>query len=242
MRTTRTLRGTLVRRTNALLVAVGVSVGTSHTLAAQSGTVTFAGVTNTNGAVPTASFSGPALTFSSQVRTGFGNTAAVTGAEGRWWTDGYSGQGMLYGNNSTLGNVLEVTLDAGAGSVLNLTGALFGGWVNTGRNVTLRLFSSDYSQSTGPLTILTGTTTPASALFAANAWGRIIRLQFTETTAAGVAAGRGAFDVGVQGIQYSVSGANPNVVPEPSTYVLLATGMGALGIVARRRKTLASRA
>ncbi len=46
---------------------------------------------------------------------------------------------MLYGNNSTLGNVLEVTLNAGAGFSLNLNGALFGGWPNIARNVTFRI-------------------------------------------------------------------------------------------------------
>lgn len=40
-----------------------------------------------------------------------------------------------------------------------------------------------------------------------------------------------------QTIRGTVSVAGASVVPEPSTYVLMATGMGALGLVARRRRT-----
>lgn len=221
-----------------LLAAVALAIGTAMPLTAQSGTVTFAGVTNNNGAVPIASYSGPALTFSTVVRAGFGNTAAVSTADGRWWTGSYSGQGMVYGNNSGRGNVLEVTLDAGAGSVLSLTSALFGGYANAARNVTFQLFNADYSQSTALFTVLTGTTTPASPTFALNGWGSIIRLQFTETNASGAPAGRGAFDVGVQGIQYTVSASDPGVpgvVPEPSAWALMATGLLGLAMLARRR-------
>lgn len=49
-----------------------------------------------------------------------------------------------------------------------------------------------------------------------------------------IAPAAGEFRIGV------VSGnltATSSVVPEPSTYLLLATGMGALGLVARRRRT-----
>lgn len=203
---------------------------------AQSGVVTFGGVTNQNGALPTASYSGPALTFTSAVRAGFGNTAVVQQTAALWWTSDYSGQGMVYGNNSSSGNVLEIALDAGAGFNLNLTSALFGAWVNRAANVTYRLYNADYSLSTAAVTVLTGTTTPATATFATNGWGSIIRLQFTETTAGGVPSGRGAFDVGVQGIGYTRTPAtNQNVVPEPSTYVLMLSGLGILGLFARRR-------
>jgi len=222
-----------VRSSSALLLALGISAGAATSTAAQ--TATFGGAFN--GATPTVAFSGQALTFSTQVRTGFGNTAAVGTADGLWWTSQYSGQGMLYGNNSTLGNVLEVTLNAGAGFSLNLNGALFGGWPNTARNVTYRLFNADYSLSTGPLTVLAAAATPASPLFPVNGWGSIIHLQFTETTALGASAGRGAFDVGVQNIGYTVTPANGSVVPEPSTYILLATGMGMLGVITRRRRS-----
>jgi len=221
-----------VRSSSALLLALGINAGAATSAAAQ--TATFGGAFD--GAVPTVAFSGPALTFSTQVRAGFGNTASVGTAAGLWWTSQYSGQGMLYGNNSTLGNVLEVTLDAGAGFSLNLNGALFGGWRNTARNVTYNLYNADYSLSTGPLTVLAAAATPASPLFPVNGWGSIIRLQFTETNASGASAGRGAFDVGVQNIGYTVTPATVGVIPEPSTYILLATGMGMLGVIARRRR------
>jgi len=220
-----------------LLVALGVSTAIAPAAAAQSGTVAFGG--GFDGDVPTTLFMGPILTFSSQVRSGFGNSAMVATADGRWWTNSYSGRGMLYGNNSGVGNVLEVTLDAGAGFSLSLTEAIFGGWLNRAANVTFQLFNADFTQTTGPFTVLTGTMTPASALFAANGWGSLVRLQFTETNTAGAPAGRGAFDVGVQDIQYAVRAVgNPNVVPEPATYILLVTGMGMLGVVARRRRSV----
>ncbi len=46
------------------------------------------------------------------------------------------------------------------------------------------------------------------------------------------------FDAGDDAVKVlSVTASPTQVVPEPSTYVLLATGMGALGMVARRRRT-----
>ena len=228
----------VIRSTSALLVALGVSISLAPTAAAQSGTVTFAGETPQNNAQPVASFSGPVLSFSTQVRKGFGNTAALTDG-GLWWTNDYSGQGMMYGFSETRGDVLEVTLGVGAGFSLSLTEALFGSWPNVARHVTYQLFNADFSQTTGPFTVLAGALTPASALFGANQWGSIVRLQFMETDAQGAPAGRGPFDVGVQGIQYTVRDlSDPTVVPEPSTYVLLATGMGMLVIVSRRRRSV----
>lgn len=38
-------------------------------------------------------------------------------------------------------------------------------------------------------------------------------------------------------VRGTVSVAGSSVVPEPSTYILMATGMGALGLIARRRRT-----
>lgn len=226
------------RQTTATALLAAALLATPLTAThAQSGTVTFGGVTNSNGALPTATYSGPALTFSSLVRTGFGNSAVAGTADGRWWTGAYSGQGMLYGNNSTLGNVLEVTLNAGSGFNLFLGGALFGAWPNASRYVTYRLFNDDFSQSTNAFTVLAGTSAPAIASFTGNNWGSVVRLQFTETNALGVNIGRGSFDVGVQGISYTVTPADPSPpnVPEPSTVLLMAAGMFGLAVTARRR-------
>jgi hypothetical protein len=75
---------------------------------------------------------------------------------------------MVYGNNSTLGNVLEVTLDAGPGFKLFLGSALFGAWANVSRYITYKFFNDD-SQSSGAFTVLAGATTPAFASFTRSA-------------------------------------------------------------------------
>lgn len=233
-------RARLYPMVSALLSAVLLStpLRTSH---AQSGTLTFGG--SGNAAVPNTSYSGPALTFSSVIRSGFGNTSVVAGSDALWWTGGFSGQGMLYGNNSTLGNVLEVTLDAGAGFNLFLGGALFGGWANAQRYVTYRLFNDDYSQSSAAVTVQTGTATPAAATFTSGDWGSVVRLQFTETNVSGANIGRGVYDVGVQDIEYTVTRndpIDPVPVPEPSPFVLVASGIAGLAMTARRRRHQAS--
>jgi hypothetical protein len=74
-------------------------------------------------------------------------------------------------------------------------------------------------------------------MFGANGWGNIIRLQFTEHNAAGAAFGRGPFDVGVQDIDYNFDGSAPiGVVPEPESFVLLATGLVVIGVGMHRRR------
>ena len=133
--------------------------------------------------------------------------------------------------------MLELRFEAASGSKLTLQGVLFGGWLNTARHVGYQLFNDDYSQSTTLATILTGTTTPGVALFGSNGWGNVNCLQFTETNANGVATGRGPFDVGVQGIDYNSGNTVPiGVVPEPESFVLLATGLAVVGISMHRRR------
>lgn len=209
----------------ALVLATVSSAATAH---AQAGTVRFDGV-NGN-ALPTVDFiGGPTLTFSSRVLAGFGNSAVVLDAGARWWPTQYSGQGMVYGSSSTPGHVLELRFAADDAFDLFLDGALFGGFVNAERSVSWQLFNDDYTQSTTLNSILTGTTTPGVASFSQSGWGNVVRLQFTET------GGRGPFDVGIQDIAYRVV-PPVNVIPEPSTVLLLATGLAllALRVVPRR--------
>jgi len=219
-----------------LLTTLALLTTAAATAAAQPGRATFVGLQM----APTVTYSGAPLTFSSRILSGFGNQTDISPAITAllWPNMDYSGRQMLYGNNAGTGNVLELRFAAASGSNLTLSGALFGGWSNAARHVGYRLFNDDYSQSTTLATILTGTTTPGVAMFGANGWGNIIRLQFTEFNVAGGASGRGPFDVGVQDIDYNFGGSGPpiDVVPEPESFVLLATGLAVIGVGMHRRQ------
>lgn len=230
------LRSTTRLRT--ALASAAVLAVSSTSLGAQAGTVSFNG--ELGGQIPTLAFGGgPTLLYTAQILSGFGNTTVVAGSQStvQWWNSSYSNQDMAYGNSSTTGHVAEIRLEATAGFDLYLQQALFGGYVNTSRHVSYQLFSDDYTQSTSLATVLTGNTTPAIGLFDANGWGNVIRLQFTETTGAGIAVGRGPYDVGIQDIAYVVRATTepPVQVSEPSGLALLAAGLG-LGMVGMRRR------
>lgn len=245
-------------RALALFAVVGTF--SAPVLGAQSGVITFAGTPGSGGTVAQESAAlvsslggGPALTFSSRTLTGFGGpsaTNAVVVGGARFWTKpaggffGYSDQSMAYGFNGLESSVLELTLGAAAGT-LSLNSALFGGFANTSpqssavnRYITYQFFNDDYSLSTAKATTLATTPfVPVSEMFAANGWGSTIRLQFSETNAAGTSGVGfdGANDVGIQNLSYTVSTVPTNVVPEPSTYLLMLTGIAGLFVLQRRR-------
>ena len=224
-----------LRHARKLLSTLAMLTTTAAIAAAQPGSATFVGPQ----LAPTVNYSGATLAFSSRILAGFGNQTDISPALPAllWPNMDYSGRQMLYGNNARTGNVLELRFEAASGLNLTLSGALFGGWSNAARYVGYQLFNGDYSQSTTLATILTGTTTPGVAMFGANGWGNIIRLQFTEHNAAGAAFGRGPFDVGVQDIDYNFDGSAPiGVVPEPESFVLLATGLVVIGVGMHRRR------
>lgn len=219
----------------AVLMLATVTTATTAQAQAGVGTVRFGG--EGNGAVPTLDFTGgPTLAFSSRVLSGFGNTSVIAGADARWWTGNYSGQGMVYGPSSTAGHVLELRFEVASGFDLFLDRALFGGFANAARSVSYRLFNDDYSQSTALGTVLTGTTTPGSALFAQGGWGNVVRLQFTESDATTGQFTRGPFDVGIQDVAYRVA-APVTAVPEPTPILLIATGLAFLVRRAAPRRT-----
>lgn len=221
-------------RLTRLLLTLSVGV-VAHTAEAQSGTVVFNGPSNN--VAPTVNLGGgPALTFSSRIMSGFGATAASGSA--LWFGGGYSGQGMVYGSINTAGAVLELAFTAASGLNLFLTGSLFGGYENRSAFVTYRLFNDDYSQSTSAATVTTGTNLPANPSFSHAAWGNVVRLQFVETNSTGANL-TNAINVGTQNITYRVEAPSTQppstTVPEPSTYLLMASGLAAIAMVSRRR-------
>lgn len=215
------------------LAALALTVLLPVAAHAQAGTVTFA---NTgNGGVVTPIFSGPALTTGGEVRAGFGN-AATTGASLLYWNDSYSGGPAVYGNNGTAGTVAEFTLGHTAGETLALTSGLFGSYPNSGDFIQIRVFDLGFNLLFEQLVDTDPTSQTLVNFGGVSTQSGLLRLQYTEATAQGAAAGRGAFDVGFSQLTYRAAG---TVVPEPQTWILLASGLGVLGTIARRRRATA---
>jgi hypothetical protein len=227
-------------RTHGLHIAAAVAilnVAAFGTASAQAGTIVLSGVTPENGVAVAYSYTGPSLSSSSVIRSGFGNTTVVNPTGALWWQSAqYSGQSMAYGNSSFEGTVLEFLFDGGIGNSLTLTGATFGGYLNQARRIGYRFFSDDFANSSALFVATPGNTTPDVETFTAS-FGRRIRLQLTEVNTDNNPTGRGAYDVGIQNINYRFAGTT--VVPEPSTYALLATGLAVLVAVRQRRRSRA---
>jgi hypothetical protein len=183
-----------------------------------------------------------------RVLPGLGNTTPVPGAAVQWWNTGYSTLGgVAYGGSSAAGSVAEVGLQRLGSGTITLTDFDIGSWQNTTRTAFVRVLGwSDFS------TILSFSAPIGVAAFdfagyltanglAAPTRTDGFRIQFTQDANPATAdvEGRGAFDAGIDNIAFEAGRATDpgqNVVPEPSTYVLLATGLGTLGTIARRRR------
>lgn len=214
----------VLRRAFLVVVATGAPAVASS----QTGTVTFQNTGNGGAVVPI--FSGPALTQDAVLRSGFGNGSTIGALA--FWTGDYSGGAAVYGGGSTLGQVAEYALSTSVGSPLAFTAASFGGWPNTARFIRVRLYDAGFTQLFEQILAVPTASQQVLNFGSVTTNSGTLRMQWTEVTAAGVAAGRGAFDVGFSSLSYTTTA----VIPEPSTYALVAAGLAGVGAVARRRR------
>lgn len=219
------------------VLSAAATVALSAPALAQPGTVTF--TPTGNGGAVTPVYAGPALTYSGTVRSTFGSAASV-GADLLYWSGAYSGGPAVYGNSSATGHVAEFALTGTAGTLLTFDAASFGGYSNAARTLRVRIYDAGFTQLFDQLLAVPSSPQAVLNFGGVNTLSGTLRLQFTEVDANGVAAGRGPFDVGFSSLDYAVGG--QAVVPEPSTYVLLAGGLAGVAAVARRRARAASAA
>ena len=142
----------------------------------------------------------------------------------RWWSTNYNNlYGVLYSQSSWA----WIDLLPAAGKTLTLNSFLLGAWVNTTRNTNVAIFSIGSSTPlysfVGPVGSGSGPATTFGGLNLSSSTG--IRIEWRND----------AFNVGIDDINFTVSGA-ASVVPEPGTWALMITGLGMLGVVARRRR------
>ena len=110
-----------------------------------------------------------------------------------------------------------------------------GSWANAARPTSIRVLGWDFSLLL-PQIDVTISSTPFSFADYLTANGMTaptrsdgIRIQYTQST------GRGAYDAGIDNIAFSTGAVSASPLPEPGTWMLLATGLVGVGLAARRR-------
>jgi hypothetical protein len=227
------LRAPVRRSLRTGIAALALAIALPGAAQAQAGTITFQNTGDGGAVVPI--FTGPTLTTGGTVRTGFGNAPSAN-ANLAYWSSQYSGGPAVYGGANGIGTVAEFTLGHTAGETLALTGGLFGTYPNAGDFIRIRIFDLDFNQLFDQVIDTDAATQTLVSFGGVSTQSGLLRLQFTETDAQGAFAGRGAFDTGFSQLTYR---ATNTTVPEPQTWLLLASGLGVIGGIARRRRTTA---
>jgi len=161
----------------------------------------------------------------------------------RWWDTGHGAlTGVAYGFNSP-GSVAEVGIrNLVPGTTISLLDFEIGSWLTRQRGLGVFVLGWDYT----PLVVFDGLVGPTHFSFAEYLTARGLdapvredgfRIQWTQDASPGTPeiTGRGAYDAAIDNIVYVGPGAM-TPVPEPGTVVLLATGLGAVGLVGARRR------
>jgi hypothetical protein len=175
----------------------------------------------------------------SYINQSYGDTANVdvtyrdlirTGEALRWWNVGYNDLvGVAWGGTSDAPGASwsRIELRPLNGSVLTLNGFSLGAYSFTTRNSNVRVLELDTNNvltDYGTLAIGFGATTHTDFL-PADASSNGIAIEWRDS----------AYNVGIDNINFSVGPAS-GVIPEPSTFVLLAGGLAAM-VVRRKRRS-----
>jgi hypothetical protein len=140
----------------------------------------------------------------------------------RWWASSYSDlYGVLFAYNSDADSLLRVELKPLNGQGVKLSSLDLGAYPTTTRNSTLKVFDLTGSTELFSFSGVVGTGGVRTSfsfpnVFSANG----IRIDLYDS----------AWNNGIDNITYEVA-----AIPEPGTYALMALGLLALGVAARRR-------
>lgn len=177
------------------------------------------------------------IQVSARGRTGWGAASVVAGGALLNWNTGFNDLvdvGFI-GNPSICCVVGEMRLAPLGGRRARLDAVDVGAFSNASATVALRLYDDSFNLLYSSLGNTVGSTTHASFAPMITATGPL-RLQWSRLDLFG--APSDAWNTGIDNLQFTVL-APTAVVPEPGTWVLLGTGLLALGAVAHRRRSTA---
>lgn len=143
----------------------------------------------------------------------------------RYWNADYNNlRGVLFASGGDANSHARIVLTATAGYEVNLQSFDLGAYSLTERGTFVRVSSSS-TPSVFAYDGLVGTGNVATAFsgFGASGMGNQVTIDFYNS----------AYNVGIDNIQFNVS-----AVPEPETFAMLLAGLGLLGAVARRKRTV----